>query len=216
MYYIYLSSKQKYQSFIFLKNDTSLYLPYLGQIKCFKRLEQPFGINYKQTNKEFVIYDKIREVKHHREALHPMYKDRFMIRLESRYERQLCKEFKRHSIIASLLYDELFYMHVNDCWYNNYLSIDKIKINKIDMKQITTKRQMALLGVLSLVQREGGKTQALQNLRERYLKKELTKKQHHDLKVMIEQSSQMTLQTVESDLIIELNQKVKEAVKFYV
>lgn len=208
--------KFHYAKNIMLNNDTSLYLPYLGQIKCYKRLEQPFGINYKQTNKEFLIYDKIREVKHHREALHPMYKDRFMIRLESRYERQLCKEFNRHSINVSLLYDELFYMQVNDIWYNNYLSIDKIKINKIDMKQITTKRQMALLGVLSLVQREGGKTQALQNLRERYLKKELTKKQHHDLKVMIEQSSQMKLQTVESDLIIELNQKVKEAVKFYV
>jgi hypothetical protein len=208
--------KFHYAKNIMLNNDVSLYLPYLGQIKHFNRLEQPFGINYKQLNKEFLIYDKIREAKHHREALHPMYKDRFMIRLESRYERQICKQFNRCSISANMLYDEVFYMQVNDNWHNDYLSIDKLKVNKIDMKQITTKRQMALLGVLSLVQSEGGKTQALQNLKERYLKKELTKKQHHDLKAMIEQSSQMKLQTIESDLIIELNQKVKEAVKYYI
>ncbi|MBK9671492.1 MAG: hypothetical protein IPO70_04405 [Bacteroidetes bacterium] len=116
---------------------------------------------------------------------------------------------------GDLLYDENFYMLVNDDWYNDYLSIDKLKKSKIDMKKVTTKEQFKLLGVLSLVEKEGGKAQAIQNLKERYLKGELTKKQNFDLKALIEQSSNMKLQTVESDLIIELNQKVKESVKYY-
>ncbi len=200
---------------IMLNNEVNLYLDYLGNIGRFSRLQQPFGINYKQATKEFAIYDKIRETKHHREPLPAIYKDRYMIRLESRFESNLSKYFKMPSITGHLLYDENFYMAVNDDWYSNYLSIDKLKKFKIDMQKVTTKEQLKLLGVLSLVQMEGGKAQALQNLQERYLKGELTKKQNFDLKALIKQSSNMKLQTVESDLILELNQKVKEAVKYY-
>ena len=202
---------------LMLNNDVSLYLKYLGNYPRFNRLEQPNGINYTQAgkSKEVAIYDKIKEIKHHREALPPMYKDRNVIRLESRYRNDLCKQFNLPSITAGLLYDEDFYMQVNDNWYKDYRNIDKLKINKIDMQQVTTKRQMQLLGVLSLVQLEGGKTQALQNLKERQMKGELTKKQYFDLKELIEQSSTMKLQTVESDLILELNQKTKEALKYY-
>lgn len=208
--------KFHYPKNIMLNYDVCLYLKHLGNYSHYNRLEQPYGINYKQVNKEFAIYDKIRETKHHREPLPPMYKDRFMMRLESRYGNNLCKQFNLPEITASLLYDESFYMLVNDNWYKDYKNIDKIKNYKIDMEQVTTKEQLKLLGVLSLVQREGGKDQALQNLKERYLTGKLTKKQHYDLKALIEQSSTMKLQTVESDLILELNQKVKEAVKYYV
>jgi len=207
--------KFHYAKNIMLNNNVSLYLPYLGNYTRYNRLEQPFGINYKQTHKEFALYDKIRETKHHREPIPAMYKDRYMIRLESRFENNLCKYFNKPSITAALLFDEDFYIHVNDDWYKDYSGIDKLKKQKIDMQQVTTKEQMKLLGVLSLVQMEGGKMQALQNLKERYLKGELKKKQHYDLKALIEQSSKMKIQTVDCDLILELNQKVKEAVKYY-
>lgn len=208
--------KFHYAKNILLNNDVGLYLPYLGNYARFNRLEQPFGINYKQTHKEFVIYDKIKETKHHREQLPLMYRDRYMIRLESRFESNLCKYFNKPTITASLLYEEDFYMQVNDDWYNDFLNIDKLKKTKINMEQVTTKEQFKLLGVVSLIEGEGGKIQALQNLKERYYKGELTKKQHYDLKALIEKSSTMKLQTVESDLILELNQKAKEAMQYYV
>lgn len=201
---------------IMLNYDANLYLPYFGNYNHFKRLEQPHGINYKQYNKEFIVYDKIRELKHFREVIPPMYQNRFVLRLESKYKRQICNQFNKPIITANLLYDEDFYTLVNDKWQQDYLGIDKIKNIKIDMQNIKTKREMSLLGVLSLVQLEGGKLTALQNLKERYSKNELTKKQHFDLKKLIEESTKMKLQTIESDLIIELNQKVKEAVKYYV
>ncbi len=208
-------NKFHYAKNIMLKNDVSLYLPYLGKSGRYKRLEQPFGINYQITGKEVAIYDKIKETKFRRELLHPLYNDRFMMRIESRFNHNLCKHFNRASITARTLYDEDFYMMVNDEWYKDYLSIDKIKTTKIDMQQVRTKEQMKLLGVLSLVQLEGGKTQSIQNLKERYLKRELTKKQYYDLRGLIEQSSSLKLQTIESDLMIELNQKVKESVRYY-
>lgn len=200
---------------IMLQNDVSLYLSYLGKSGRYNRLEQPFGINYKLTGKEVAIYDKIRETRYRREPLHPLYNERYMMRIESRFEQNLCKHFNRPYITAKTLYDENFYIMVNDEWYKDYLSIDKIKTTKIDMQQVRTKEQMKLLGVLSLVQLEGGKTQSIQNLKERYLKRELTKKQYYDLRGLIEQSSTLKLQTIESDLIVELNQKVKESVRYY-
>lgn len=208
-------NKFHYARNIMLQNDVSLYLPYFGNSGKYKRLEQPFGINYKITGKEIAIYDKIREARYKREPLHPFYKDRYMMRIESRFENNLCKHFNRTFITSKTLYDEDFYMMVNDEWYKDYLSIDKIKTTKIDMQQVRTKEQMKLLGVLSLVQLEGGKTQSLQNLKERYLKDELTKKQYYDLKALIEQSSSLKLQTVDSELIKEINQKVKESTQYY-
>jgi hypothetical protein len=95
------------------------------------------------------------------------------------------------------------------------LSIDKIKTTKIDMQKVRTKEQYKLLGVLLLVNEQGGKVQAFQNIKEMYLKKELTKKQYYDLRGLIEQSSSSKLQTIDSDLMIELNQKVKESVRYY-
>jgi len=208
-------TKFHYARNLMLKNDVGLYLPYLGKSGRYNRLEQPFGINYKITGKEVAIYDKIRETRYRKEPIHPLYNDRYMMRIESRFENNLCKHFNRTIITSKTLYDEDFYMKVNDEWYKDYLSIDKIKTTKIDMQQVRTKEQMKLLGVLSLVQLEGGKTQSIQNLKERYLKKELTKKQYYDLRGLIEQSSSLKLQTIESDLMIELNQKVKESVRYY-
>jgi hypothetical protein len=208
-------NKFHYAKNIMLKNDVSLYLPYLGKSGRYKRLEQPNGIYYKITGKEVVIYDKIKETKQNREPMHPMYNDRFMMRIESRFNHNLCKHFNRASITASTLYDENFYMMVNDEWYKDYLSIDKIKTTKIDMQKVRTKEQYKLLGVLLLVNEQGGKVQAFQNIKEMYLKKELTKKQYYDLRGLIEQSSSSKLQTIDSDLMIELNQKVKESVRYY-
>ncbi|WP_346237688.1 hypothetical protein ABDK00_001240 [Niabella insulamsoli] len=80
---------------------------------------------------------------------------------------------------------------------------------------ITTKEQMKMLGVLSLVEMQGGKMAALQNINERYKTKHLTKKQAHDLKTLVNQSASLKLQTKESDLVLELDSKIKEAVKYF-
>lgn len=207
--------KFHYAKNILLNNEVGLYLNYLGNYPRHSRLEQPYGLNYKQASKEFALYDKIRESKLHREYIHPLYNNRYMMRLESRYGNNLPKYFNKPSITASLLYDEDFYMQVNNDWYNDYLKIDKVKNYKIDMKEIKKVEDLKLLGVLALVQMDGGLLQSIKNLKERHQKKEITKKQHHDLKVLIEKSANMKIQAVESELIQELNQKVKESMKYY-
>lgn len=200
---------------VMLSNEPNIYFHYLGNCGKYLRLLQPNGINYKVINSEFALYDKIKEVKHHREPIPPLYNNRHILRLESRFNNGINKYFNKAKIEASLLYDEDFYMEVNKDLQSTYQQINKIKTFKIDMTEITTKREMQKLGVLSLIELEGGLLQALENLNERYKQGKLTKKQNHDLKALYTASSKMKLQTIDSELIVELDRKIKEKFKYY-
>lgn len=195
--------------------NAALYLAHLGSNGRYIRLEQKTALNYKITCRELCIYDKMAEMKYRRDLIPPLYDGRNVIRYEKRYLQNIAKYFKQECITVETLYDEPFYMALVNDWYSDYLNIQKQKIFKIDMSTITTKEQMKMLGVLSLVERQGGKLAAFENIKERQIKKELTKKQAHDLKELIEQSLKLKLQTKESDLIIELNSKMKDAVKYF-
>lgn len=200
---------------VMLSHEPTLYFNYLGNCGKYSRLLQPNGINYKVTNREFAMYDKIKEVKFHRESIPPLFNNRQILRLESRYNNGINKHFNKAKIEASLLYNEDFYLIINKDLQSTYNQIDKIKTYKLDMNEITTRREMQKLGVLSLIEIEGGLLQALENIKERYKQGKLTKKQHHDLKALYNESSKMKLQTIESDLIIELDQKIKEKFKYF-
>ncbi|QQR96943.1 MAG: hypothetical protein IPK18_08480 [Sphingobacteriales bacterium] len=200
---------------ITLKHDVSLYLNYFGNLNHFKRLEQPTGINYKNGYRELCIYNKITELKNHREFIPPLYQNANLIRLEMRYKRNLCKYFNVPAITPKILTNEDFYINLCNDLYNNYTKIDKLKTFKIDMSNITTKEQYKKLGVLKLIEEQGGKLEALKGIEERSKKGILTRKQKGDLIKLINECSQMKLQTIESELITELNQKVKESIKYY-
>ncbi len=200
---------------IMLNHNVTAYLPYLGSNGRYTRLEQKTALNYKITGRELCVYDKIAEIKSRGDYPPPLYNGRHVIRFEKRYLQNITKYFNRESVTVQTLYDEHFYMNLISDWYKDYLNIQKQKTFKIDMSMITTKEQMKMLGVLALVEKQGGKLEAFENIKERQNKKELTKKQAYDLKELIEQSFKMKLQTVESDLIIELNSKMKAAVRYF-
>lgn len=200
---------------ITLKYDPSLYLNYFGNLGHFKRNTQSSGINYQIANREFCIYDKIKELKSHREYIPPIYQNSNLMRFEYRYNRNLCKHFNLPRITALTLTDRNFYINLNNELYQTYKNIEKLKKIKIDMETITTKKQYEKLGVLSLIEAQGGVLNAIAEINERHKKGKLSKKQAFDLRSLVRECSQMKLQTIESDLILELNQKMKESIRFY-
>jgi hypothetical protein len=213
-------SKAIVSKFDFAKNisvihDVPLYFNYLGTNARFERFQSKAGLNYKVTDRQLVFYDKIAEMKRNREPMQELYQNRNMLRIESRYERQVAKYFNRPIITANDLYDEQFYMQVNFDWYKNYCRIQKLKTFKIDMSTITTKEQFKNMGVLALVQMQGGEMSALQNIDERFKKRELTKKQAHDQRQLVKDCCKQKIQTCQSELIVELDRKVKESVKYH-
>jgi hypothetical protein len=55
----------------------------------------------------------------------------------------------------------------------------------------------------------------INEIREAYKRGELTKKQAHDLRQQVEEACRAEAMTASSDVILELDKKVKEAVRFY-
>lgn len=200
---------------IMLNHPVVAYLPYLGNNGRYTRLEQKTALNYKVTGRELCVYDKIAEMKHRGEQPLPLYDGRHVFRYEKRYLSSIPKYFNREFVTGETLYEECFYRDLINDWHSDYLNIQKQKQFNIDMKAITTKEQMKLMGVLALVEKQGGKMVAIENIKVRQLKGELTKKQAYDLKSLIDQSMNMNFNPIESELIIELDSKMKDSVKYY-
>ena len=200
---------------ITLSQEVENYLPYLGEMSRYFRYPSKRGINYRIAQRELAIYDKVAEMKAKREFVPPLYLGRNVMRIEKRYKLSTAKYFNRAEIKACDLYNEAFYMQVLDDWHNDYNRINKLSNTLIDMSTITTTKELKTLGVLALVQIQGGELAALTQLQERQRRGELTKKQAYDLKNAIRASSKLRIASKDNELIKELDEKVKEAVNYY-
>lgn len=145
-----------------------------------------------------------------------MYKNRNLLRYEQRYLQRLREQFNLPEIRASLLYDEHFYSNLIKNWYNDYKNINKLRDNiKFDYAMIKTKKQFSLQAILFYVIQKGGELEALKEIAEAQRQGLLTKKQAFDLRDEIKKACKSKLLTSASDIIAELDTKVKQAVKFY-
>ena len=80
---------------------------------------------------------------------------------------------------------------------------------------IKTKKDQANQAILFYVTQRGGELPVINEIREAYKKGELTKKQAHDLRQQVEEACKSDMLTSSSDVILELDKKVKEAARFY-
>lgn len=204
------------QNFI-VKHETDVYYNHLGLLPDFNRLEQNKGIYYNNNNnKILVFYDKIADYKHKNLHIPEMYQNRNVLRYEIRFKKQLLKVFNLPQLRAELLYNEQFYIDIINKWHEAYKNIHKIRnSNNIDYTMIKTKEQLKTQGLLLLIQEQGGELEFYKNIAEAQKKAELTNKQAYDLRNLIKDASKSNLLTCESDVITELDKKVKEAIKFY-
>jgi hypothetical protein len=159
----------------------------------------------------------VAEYKHKNLPVPEMYQNRGVLRYEMRFVRQLLKQFNVPHLRAEKLYDEVFYIDIINRWHDEYKNINKIRnSNNIDYTMIKTVEQLKKQGVLLLIHEQGGELEFYKSIAEAQVKGELTKKQAFDLRNLIKEAGKSKLLTSESDVITELDKKVKEAVKFYV
>lgn len=204
-----------YAKNIFLKQDVTSYLQYLGEISRYNRYQSKRGINYKIAERELAIYDKVAEMKSHREQVPPMFEGRNVMRIEKRYRSKLASYFNMPVVTGADLYEEHFYIGVLKDWLSDYNRIGKLNNTLVDMSGVTTKKELYSMGVLALVQMQGGEQAAIKQVQERQRNGELTKKQALDLRTAIKQSSGLVIASKDNELIRELDEKVKEAVCYY-
>jgi hypothetical protein len=199
-----------------VKYSTDVYFNHLGLLQYYNRLEQNKGLYYNNSTKKLVFYDKIADYKHKGLPIPLLYANSNVLRYEMRFFRQLLKQFNIPELRAEMLYDEIFYMNIIDRWYDEYKRINKLRnINEINYNMIKTKKQLSIQALLLLVETKGGEIEIIKEFTEAQRKGNLSKKQAYDLRELIKEACKTELFTSDSDIITELDQKIKAAVKYY-
>jgi hypothetical protein len=199
---------------LIMQFDEKVYYPYLGEAQYYSRLPQNNGLYYNNQLRQLVFYGKEYEQRLKKQLIPELYKNQNVLRYEMRFRKQLRQQFNRPEIIASLLYDEVFYSSLVTRWKDEYLGIQKINSKLINMKPTGSKKELAEnLALYTIL--EIGQPQILSKLKEWQETNQISKKQAYDLRTFIKELSKTPIDEKGNDLINELNQKVKEAARFW-
>lgn len=201
---------------LMVRYPVDVYLHHLGELKSSTRLLEPNGLYYSQRMGRLAFYNKVKEVRTHHEKIPELYQHGHCLRYEQRYTSRLPNQLGVPEVAASLLYDEAFYSMILQRWKDTYFAINKINDTQINISAMKTKQQLYKMGVLSLIERAGGVTQMLQQISEAQATGKITKKQAYDLRVAVNDAVKCDGNiTTPNEAILELDEKVKQAVKFF-
>lgn len=200
---------------IMLKYPIGEYLSHFGYCGNIKPSEQPNGAYYHQRNLSFCLYEKIKEQKDAKNIIPELFQKQNCMRMELRLKKRLAATLKRDSIIGALLYDEAFYCEMVNFWGNYYKSIQKINDVQMNFKTMKTVTDFRRNSLLDWIERNGGQTAAINQIKNAQKRNELTAKQAYDLKKEIEAIYNIQNGfTCQSEAIIELDRKVEEVMKY--
>jgi len=199
---------------LIMKFDEKIYYPYLGEAQFYNRLEQNNGLYYNNQLRQLLFYGKEFEQILKKQPIPELYKGRNVLRFEMRFRKRLREQFNKPEITAGLLYDETFYGYLINRWKDEYFSIQKINSKLNSMKPTGSKKELienlALYTIIEL-----GQPKVLNLIKEWQETGLISKKQAFDQRSFIKQLSKTPIDEKGNDLINELNQKVKEASRYW-
>lgn len=197
-----------------MKKDIENYLCLLGDLTHFQKSNFKESIYYDNYAKHLIFYDKIKDLKKKRVFIpdeYMKYAGR-LLRYECRFTQRINKQFQRDCIKVRDLYDEDFYIMALDRWKDFYFSINKLRKIKFKIMALTDVRtfqaQLMLLGLKSL-----GLDEALRMIE--LDKHKLGRMQYKRLKDKIKKLSSSKELTEPNNSMIELDEKVRQAVANY-
>ncbi|MBZ4676377.1 MAG: hypothetical protein JG782_996 [Anaerophaga sp.] len=200
---------------LILKHPLPVYFNHLGPAQYYTRFEQPDSIYYSNKKRRLIFYNKVKEVTAKREPVPELYRGRNALRFEMRLEKRLREQLKRPEVKASLLFDEKFYIELIDWWYNEYQNIQKINEMQTDLTKAKTKKDLYQIGLLALVEKEGGPAAIQKKIDEMFQSGLIDRFKKRDLKQAVKDALTVGTGQIESEAIKELDQKMKQAVRFY-
>ena len=201
---------------IIVKHPITVYFEHLGTLNHYTRLlMQTYSLYYRQNTEQFVLYDKVREQKKAGAVIPELFQNRNVLRIEQRYLHRVSNRLKT-AVTGAMLYNEAFYNMLLNRWRDTYNAIVKVNDYELNCNGMKTKKDLYKIGVLSLIERFGGQVNFLAQITDLQIRGELTKQQAYELKTAVKDAMKAKEGlTVESEVITELNDKVKRAVKFY-
>lgn len=192
------------------------YFYHLGNLPYYKRLEQSYqgveGLYYNLVSdgKQLVFYDKIKETSHHKDSVLPEYQNKNLLRYELRFKNHINQILKVNKVTVPMLYDVQFYNRIVDYWRSEYQKIVKVNEYEIDIADCKGIRDLNKIGMLLLVEQQGGMIEFFKKLDQQFKIGELDKRQLSEIK----RQTKLLLQNesigvVRSSLIEELNTLVE-------
>jgi len=201
---------------LIMKHQHQAYYDLLGECGRFKRLSQPKSIYYQNGSKQSIFYNKVAEGKHRGLSLPKVWDKKQVLRYEFRLVKKPHEQLNMATFGAESLYDEKVYMKMIDAWYEHYQSIKKIRQQGFTGEVMNSakllERQLMLKGMEAL-----GGEQAIFKMIDRAKAegKFNNRVQAGRLKAKIQTITSDKDLTEESELITELDEKVKQAKQFY-
>jgi len=202
------------QNFLMRFAPEAYYL-YLGESKYYKRLSQPKSVYWSNGNRTKLVYNKVAEAKVKKQPLPDVWKGQNVLRYELRYTKRLPKQFNTPEVKTSDLSDEKFYMTLFDKWQAEYEAIDKIQSFNFNLSKMNSPndfwKQINLLAVNMI-----GQDRIMQEIENLRHQRALNRLEYYSrLKKELKELCKTPGMTTQSDLVAELDKKIKNAKRYY-
>ena len=195
--------------------EPQAYYCFLGECQYYNRQPQSKSLYYSNGLRQKVFYNKIAEGKAKGLSLPDVWNGQNVLRYEMRFTSRLPKQFNQSEITASSLSDEKFYMAVFDKWLAEYEAINKLHSINFNLSDMNSPKdfmkQLNLMAInmigQDIIMRE------IENLRHQ---KAFDKPEYYSrLKKEIKELCKTPEITTQSDLVAELDKKIKSSKRYY-
>jgi hypothetical protein len=195
--------------------DPQAYYKFLGECQHYNRQPQSKSLYYTNSLRQKLFYNKVAEGKAKGMTLPDVWNGQNVLRYEMRFTSRLPKQFNQAEIIASNLSEEKFYMGIFDKWLAEYEAINKlhsINFNLSDMNSPKDFWKQVNLMAINLI----GQDKIMQEIENLRYQKAFDKPEYYSrLKKEIKELCKKPKLTEASDLVAEMDKKIKSSKRFY-
>ncbi len=202
------------QNFI-TNHKPECYYDLLGDSRYYKRLVQPQSLYYSNYTRTKLFYNKISEGKKKGYPMPDVWLNNHVLRYEYRLKSKALNIPDRDSIKAKDLYDEQVYIYLLNEYVKEYENINKLNHINFNIENMKTPNDFILQLALKKIQ-EIGQTDVMKMVEDLRAKKVFHNQESYSrLKGKIRDLCKQPDITENSDLIDELNQKIKAVKQNY-
>lgn len=191
------------------------YYNFLGECQYYNRQPQSKSLYYTNTLRQKLFYNKIAEGKAKGLSLPDVWNGQNVLRYEMRFTSRLPKQFNQTEITASSLSDEKFYMAIFDKWLVEYEAINKLHSINFNLSNMNSPKdfwKQVNLMAINLI----GQDKIMQEVENLRHQRAFDKPEYYSrLKKEIKELCKTPEMTASSDLVAELDKKIKLSKRYF-
>lgn len=199
---------------IIVDHPPKTYLNYLGDMSHKERVRaSTTALYYKTSQFEICVYDKIKELRKHKEPIPPEWLAKQVLRFEIRYLKNVSRQFGRKRLTVEMLCRPELYAECVQRWAEAYRNIHKLKDVAPNFDMITTVTDLNNQGVATFVRECGGEMAFIEQINTAQAMGKLNPQQAKKLRDKAKAACANPIFARPSGLIAELDGKIEDAVE---